>query len=272
MLDRRRARLCQAKQVLHPTHKGRQARSRDGDRRLKGEGPAARTTVCERAAGSGKSPAEPDTSAQGAGGHEREDAAGGQGGRENQSTEHETEEGTASPASRPSRTEGKHGRSSEHQKRGGGGSERQGGERRKGDGGANEGPAGEHGKETGRGNEAPPGEIKHAPKAPAPVAEARAAAISSAPAQLTAAPVTPTVTTPRVVASVPEPATTARSSRAARQRARGQGTGRVLPAVLAPRERPLSGAIPAVQAPTTPTKGAPASADRQSGRQASHRW
>ena len=212
--------------------------------------------------GAPSSPAQPDRPAEGAGGQEPQDAARGQDGREQQGTAHEREAGTASPASRRSRTKDKRGKSNERQK---------------GDGGVNEGKGREHQKGDGGGNERQPGESKQAPKAPAPVegpkapapvAHAGPAPVSSTPAQATAASVTPSATAPpRVLASAPEPGTTVRLGRTARQRAQDQRASRILPAVLAPRERPLSGAIPAAPAPTTARKLAPASVQRRSPRQ-----
>ena len=213
-----------------------------------GPGPAG-----GQARGGPGSPAQPDRSSEGAGGSEREDVAGVQGGRGRQGAEHEHEDGTASPASRGSPTTRKHGQTNESHR----------GNRR-----ADEGPSGERQKGGSGTNEAQKGEPKQAPKAPAAGADEVAAAASSTPAKVTATPVTATTaTTPLVVANAPEPATAVRPRRAAAQRTRDQGVGRLLPVVFAPKERALSDAIPAVQDHTTTPKLAPAAAHRQSARQ-----
>ncbi len=215
--------------------------------------------------GAPSSPAQPDRSAEGAGVRESQDAARGQDGHEQQLTAHEREEDTASPASRRSDNKGRHGRSNERQRGNGGADERKGGEHEKGDDGANESKGGEHQKGDGGGTERQPGESKQAPKAPAPVAGAGPTAVSSTPAQATAASVTPSATTaPLVVGSAPEPGTPVRPGRAARQRTRDQGASRILPTVIAPRQRPFLGAIAAAPVPTTATKRASASVRRQS--------
>ena len=169
MLGRRRARLGRANQVLRPPDKGTASpKPRPGPKAQRGGASSADRNLRARRRRVARA-ARPNPLAQ------RKARAN--------TARRKNEEGTASPASRRSRTREKHSRSSERHKGNGGGNEGRAGEHPKENGGGGKSPAGEHPKENGGESKVPAGESKQPPKAPAPVAEAHAAAVSSAPTQ-----------------------------------------------------------------------------------------